>query len=65
MPRYLLPEISMTDEPVVKKKAAKKKAVKKIFTNNTRNNIFTSKGRVKPGDMIEVDAAEAKDCGLE
>ena len=63
MPRYNLREISMNE--VVKKKAAKKKAVKKIFTNNTRNNIFTSKGKVKPGDMIEVDAAEAKDCGLE
>ena len=36
-----------------------------VFTNQTTNNIFTSKGRVRPGESVELDAAEAKDCGLE
>ena len=35
------------------------------FKNNSTNNIFTSKGKVSPGSSVEIDADEAKSCGLE
>ena len=51
-----------TEEEVPKVKKAKKS---KGYTNNTRNNVFTSVGRCRPGQTVEVPAAEAKDLGLE
>ena len=52
-----------TEEEVPKVKKPKKKS--KGYTNNTRNNVFTSVGRCRPGQTVEVPAAEAKDLGLE
>jgi len=51
-----------TEEEVPKVKKAKQS---KGYTNNTRNNVFTSVGRCRPGQTVEVLAAEAKDLGLE
>ena len=54
-----------TEEVVEEVKEEKPKKKSKGYTNNTRNNVFTSVGRCRPGQTVEVPAAEAKDLGLE
>ena len=54
--------------PAPKKKAAPKKQSSgtEVFVNGSSVNVFTTKGRVAPGERVRVTAEEAKNTkGLE